>query len=564
MERFAATAERIASQSAKLEKIAQLAEYLRTLDDHDLVAATRFFSGTPFAARDRRTLSVGGRAIVGVAQRVWGFDDAALGRGYRATGDLGAALAPLVRPPRHAMLFNDRLSPAVLDTLFGEIAAASGKRANQRREAVLERIFRACEDPAVATYVVKIITGDLRVGLREGLVLDAIAQAFGTNSATVRRGLMASGDVGAVALAAKHGTLAELRIDYFTPIGFMLATPVTYGDVYKELEAAARWHFEDKYDGIRAQAHLHNGMVRLFSRRLNDVTASYPEVANALALVDGDAILDGEIVAMRDGRVLPFRLLQARLQRKNVEEALLREIPIAYVVFDVLAVGDDLLLDEPLAARRGRLADLFHPTAQLRHAPFEAEGELAAADVNARFEAARARGNEGLMLKRADSPYAPGRRGKWWLKLKRELSTLDVVVVAVEWGNGKRAGVLSDYTFAVRDDHRLLTIGKAYSGLTDAEIAELTRWFLEHRLAPSYQRAKARAHEIPVEPKVVLEVAFDVIQESDLHESGFSLRFPRIVRIREDKPPEEIDTLERVREIYREMLAREGIGAASN
>jgi DNA ligase-1 len=559
MERFAATAERIASHPAKLEKIALLAEYLQTLDDADLLAAARFFSGTPFAARDRRTLSIGGRTIVEVARRVWGFDDAALALGYRATGDLGAALGPLVRAPHDAMLFSDRLTPASLDVFFGEIAEASGKRASRRREAVLERILRACEDPLVAIYVVKIVTGDLRVGLREGLVLDAIARAFDADPAAVRRGAMASGDVGAVALAAKHGTLAELRVDFGAPIGFMLATPVAYGVVYKEL-AGAIWHLEDKYDVIRAQAHVRNGAVQIFSRRLNDVTASYPEVASALATISSDAILDGEIVAMRDGRVLPFRLLQARLQRKSVDEALLRDVPIAYVVFDLLALGDELLLDEPLVARRERLADLFEPGAHLMHAPFETSSEIAAADVNARFAAARARGNEGLMLKRADAPYAPGRRGKWWLKLKRELSTLDVVVVAVEWGNGKRAGVLSDYTFAVRgDDGGLQTIGKAYSGLTDAEIAQLTPWFLEHRLPPAHQREKARAHEIPVEPRIVLEVAFDVIQESDLHESGFSLRFPRIVRVRDDKPSEEIDTLERVREIYREMLSREGI-----
>jgi DNA ligase-1 len=179
--------------------------------------------------------------------------------------------------------------------------------------------------------------------------------------------------------------------------------------------------------------------------------------------------------------------------------------------------------------------------------------------VNERFEAARARGNEGLMLKRAGAPYLPGRRGKWWFKLKRELSTLDVVVVAVEWGHGKRSGVLSDYTFAVRGEHgELLTIGKAYSGLTDAEIAALTPWFLDHHLPIEHQRAKARSHEIPVEPKIVLEVAFDVIARSELHESGFSLRFPRIVRIRDDKPAEEIDTIGRVAEIYSEMLEREG------
>ncbi len=559
MERFAATAEQVASNPGKLEKIAILARYFRELDDANLLAAARFFSGDPFAGRNHRTLSVGGRTIVEVARRVWGFGDAALGRNYRATGDLGAALGALVEAPRDAMLFRDRLTPATLDDLFGEIAQASGKRASRRREAVLERILRACEEPLVATYVVKIVTGDLRVGLREGLVLESIARAFEVDAAAVRRGAMACGDVGIVALAAKHGTLAELRVDYGTPIGFMLATPVTYGEVYKEL-ADFVWHFEDKYDGIRVQAHVRDGRARLFSRRLNEITASYPEVARALESMRGPAILDGEIVAMRDGRVLPFRFLQARLARKTLDEALLRDVPIAYVVFDVLALGDELLLDEPLAARRERLSDLFAPSANLVHAPFESARELTGAEVNARFEAARARGNEGLMLKRADAPYAPGRRGKWWLKLKRELSTLDVVVVAVEWGNGKRAGVLSDYTFAVRgDDGGLQAIGKAYSGLTDDEISEMTRWFLDHRLPLERRREKARAQEIPVEPKIVLEVAFDVIAKSNLHESGFSLRFPRIVRIRDDKPPQEIDTLERVKEIYREMLAREGI-----
>ncbi len=278
MERFAETAARIASHSGKLEKIELLAQYFRTLDDADLPAAARFFTGSPFAARDSRTLSVGGRTIVEVARRVWEFDDAALGGAYRATGDLGAALAPLVRPPRAATLFSEHLTPAMLDARFGEIAAASGKQSNRRREAVLERIFRACTDPLVATYVVKIITGDLRVGLREGLVLDAIARAFGADPDAVRRGVMAAGDAGAVALAAKHGTLAELRVEYGAPIGFMLATPVTYATEYPQLDGAV-WIVEDKYDGIRAQAHVRDGNVRLFSRRLNDVTSSYPEIA---------------------------------------------------------------------------------------------------------------------------------------------------------------------------------------------------------------------------------------------------------------------------------------------
>lgn len=566
MERFALTAQRIASTPGKLEKVAALASYFRSLDDADLLAAARFFTGNPFASRDRRTLSVGGRAIVAAAQRVWDFDDAALSANYRATGDLGAALGALARPPVDAMLFRDRLTPATLDVLFGEIAEASGKRANRRREAVLERILRACDDSLVATYVVKIITGDLRVGLREGLVLDAIAAAFDADGGAVRRGLMACGDVGAVALAAKHGTLDELRVEYGTPIGFMLATPIPYGETYAELAGDA-WLFEDKYDGIRVQAHLRAGSVTLFSRRLNDVTAAYPEVAAELAMLSRDAIFDGEVVAMRDGRVQPFRTLQARLQRKVVDESLRAEVPVAYVVFDLLALDGDLLIDEPLSGRREQLADLFIESKHLKLSPIErtstalstGSNEPAPAQVNERFEAARARGNEGLMLKRAGAPYLPGRRGKWWRKLKRELSTLDVVVVAVEWGHGKRSSVLSDYTFAVRGERgELLTIGKAYSGLTDAEIAALTPWFLDHRLPIEHQRAKARSHEIPVEPKIVLEVAFDVVARSELHESGFSLRFPRIVRIRDDKPPEEIDTIGRVAEIYREMLEREG------
>ena len=556
MRRFAVTAQRIAATAAKLEKIALLAEYFRELDDADLLAAARFFTGTPFAARDRRTLSIGGRTIVNVAQRVWGFSDADIGAGYRATGDLGAALGPLVRPPRDATLFGEeRLTPATLDVLFGEIAEASGKRSGSRREAVLERILRGCDDPLVATYVIKIITGDLRVGLREGLVLDAIARAFDADGASVRRALMATGDVGEVAVAAKHGMLSELRIAYGTPIGFMLATPVTYGESYPEA-AGARWFFEDKYDGIRAQAHVTNGEARLFSRRLNEVSAGYPEVIDVLRAIERNVILDGEIVAMREGRVLPFRTLQARLQRKLADETLRREVPVAYVVFDILALDGDLLIDETLERRRELLDRLLATKGAIVVSPYGVAESVAAAEINEHFEVARARGNEGLMLKRADAPYLPGRRGKWWLKLKRELSTLDVVVVAVEWGHGKRAKVLSDYTFAVRgDEGELMTVGKAYSGLTDVEIAELTPWFLEHRL--DTQRPKARFSEIPVEPEIVLEVAFDIVQESDLHESGFSLRFPRIVRIRDDKPADQIDTIADVRRIYDAMLARE-------
>ena len=223
----------------------------------------------------------------------------------------------------------------------------------------------------------------------------------------------------------------------------------------------------------------------------------------------------------------------------------------------MLAAGSRFLLDAPLAERRAELAARLRENEFVRLAPWQAlESGAPAERVHELFEAARQRGNEGLMLKRSDSPYVPGRRGKWWLKLKRELSTLDAVVVGVEWGHGKRKGVLSDYTFAVRrsaSDPELLPIGKAYSGLTDAEIAEMTEWFLAHRTGA------LGSYGFAVEPSIVLEIAFDIIQPSTLHASGFALRFPRIVRLRPDKPASESDTLADVERIYREMLEREGV-----
>ena len=551
---FAQACEAVASTASKLEKIRVLATYLAGLDDANLAAAARYFTGNPFAARDQRSLAIGGRSIIAAAEATWGFTGAQLSQTYREHGDLGAALAPFVRPAPTLALFADVLSPAFLKTLLDDIAAASGKNAGRKRQVLCERIFAACKDPLEAKYVVKIMTGDLRIGLREGLVVDAIAQAFDEETAAVRRASMAAGDIGEVAVAAKRHELEHIRISYGTPIGFMLASPVAYGSTYREL-AGSDWIVEDKFDRIRAQIHKDGQSVRIFSRTLNDVSHSYPEVVAALKHIAGSVILDGELIAQRDGRVLPFRYLQARLQRKDVSPELLAEVPVVYACFDILAKDGAFLLDAPLIERRAQLAATVIPSDHLLRAPWQTlEPGENPERLHERFDDARERGHEGLVFKRSDSPYFPGKRGKWWLKLKRELSTLDVVVVAVEWGHGKRAKVLSDYTFAVRGANgELLTIGKAYSGLTDAEIAENTTWFLEHQTGK-------RGYALAVEPTKVIEVAFDIIQESTLHESGFSLRFPRIVRIRDDKPASEIDTIDRVREIYAEMLKREGVG----
>jgi DNA ligase-1 len=562
---FAQTCAAIAATASKLDKIALVAGYLRELADADLAPATRYFTGNPFPQAQERSLAVGGRTIVAAAAHTWGVDDGALSVAYRATGDLGAALGPFVQPAHDLGLFRETLTPARLYGLLSEIADASGKNAQKRRRFLCERVFAACTDPLEATYVVKIMTGELRIGLREGLVVDAVAAAFERDPRAVRRAASAAGDLGAVALAAKHDTLDGVTIAYHAPLAFMLASPIAYGSEYKDL-ASATWLVEDKYDGIRAQAHVTPGRVSLFSRTLNDVAASYPEVVDALRALPGSCALDGELVAVRDGRVLPFRYLQARLQRKEVSDDLLREVPVRYVVFDALARDETFFLDHPLADRRAALAELLAgASSALELAPWTAlEAGAAPEAVHERFEDSRVRGHEGLVFKRTDSPYAPGRRGKAWLKLKRELATLDCVVVAVERGHGRRVNVLSDYTFAVRDGDELAVLGKAYSGLTDVEIAEMTQWFEAHRLPPGearavYEQLDLKRREIVVEPQIVVEIAFDIIQKSDLHAGGFALRFPRIVRLRPDKLPEDADTLERVAEIYDEMLAREGV-----
>jgi DNA ligase-1 len=552
---FANACDDIASRSAKNAKIERLAAYFRSLDGENLRAAARFVTGDPLAAHDDRKLAIGGRTLLAAAEAVWGVDATLVSVAYRATGDLGEALARVAREPAALGLFAEELTPAGFATMLDDLASASGKAAGKRRQGVCERAFRACHDPREVAYVAKILTGDLRIGLRAGLVLDAIALAFERDPAVVRRAAMAAGDVGAVALAARADGLGEIAIRYGAPIGFMLASPMTFGSSYRELTAGT-WLVEDKYDGIRAQAHVRGGTARLFSRTFNDISRSFPEVIAALGACPHDAIFDGEIVAKRGETILPFRYLQTRLQRAQPDDALQREIPVQFVAFDVLAAGDRFLLDEPLVERRTEVAALVARSDALSAAPWHTLEPGASPETIAElFDAARARGNEGLMLKRTDAPYVPGRRGKWWLKLKRELSTLDVVVVGVEWGHGKRNKVLSDYTFAVRrsaDDGELLTIGKSYSGLTDVEIADMTAWFLEHQTG-------TKRRMLTVTPEVVIEVAFDVIQTSSLHESGFSLRFPRIARLRFDKRASEIDTLGDVRRIYETMLEREGV-----
>ena len=371
---------------------------------------------------------------------------------------------------------------------------------------------------------------------------------------------MLTGDIGRLATLARDDRLDDAELALFHPLKFMLASPAEdAAEIVRRLGAEV-W-VEDKYDGIRAQLHKRGPDVRLYSRDLHDVSSQFPEVVEAARDLPWDGVLDGEILGFKDGLVLPFISLQTRLGRKRPSAAVLADIPVIYVAFDALALGggEDELGDADRGAAPARAparaagdagrARTCRPrrASCARHlAVARAEDELEAA-----FADARARRNEGLMVKDPDSVYSPGRRGLGWLKMKKALATIDCVVVGVEVGHGKRHGVLCDYTFAVRDEAtgELVNIGKAYSGLTDAEIAEMTRWFEAHTIA-RYGRYRQ------VEPTVVVEIAFDVIVRSRRHASGFSLRFPRIHALRPDKTVDEIDTVATVDRAVRGPPAR--------
>ena len=568
MIRFAKAAELIAATSKKLEKIAILAEYLKARTPEEAAASAVFLSGRPFPVWEETTLQVGGRVLWRIVGELSGKNEADMTAAYRRHGDLGAVAGDVL----HERSRDGGLNILQVKGKFREIAAARGAAA----KAALARELLAQATPLEAKYIINIMTGDLRIGLKESLVEEAIAKAYGGTLVEVQRANMLLGDIGETLKLAIAYQLPDAKMRLFHPLGFMLASPAESAeDALSYFQHAL---VEDKYDGIRAQAHCSGGEVRIFSRTRDEITESFPELPAALVGLPQDVILDGEIVAWsyltadsnEPGRALPFSTLQARLGRKKVSDKLMQQVPVAYLVFDVLYAGGQLSMDRPLR-ERGELLDSLlsaprtslSPSVPRGHARAQARfefgndvspsntrvirapvfGASTPQELDQLFEAAQARGNEGLLIKDPEAAYTPGRRGKSWLKLKRELATLDVVVTAVEYGHGKRIGVLSDYTFAVRDGEKLVNIGKAYSGLTDVEIAEMTQWFLEHTI-------EDQGFRLVVEPKIVLEVAFNNMMESDRHESGYALRFPRIVRLRPDKLPEDADTIERAKEIY--------------
>lgn len=517
--------------SRTLDRRATLARFLASIDDDaDLAAVVRFVEGRPFASTDERMLGSGGAMLIDVALPLVGLDD----RVFRAVaiekGEIGEALRATW--PRSSTC--PTLTLAQVVDAFDRIASSPAAE----KRAVLSTLLADCIEPAEVCLLAKIILGDMRSGVGAGLIVPSIAQAFGRSEADVRRAVMLESSLDRVAVLARHDRLAEARFALLSPVQAMLAQPIASARD-AELPAFA----EPKLDGIRAQLHKRGDVVRLFSRTGERIDGSFTDVVASIASIPHDLVLDGEVVSWIKGRIGAFADLQPRLNRRRSVRAASAEAPARFFAFDVLYLDGTLLIDEPYIARRRQLESLEGVDA--------VESSLLGTpdDVERHFERIKQQGYEGLVLKAGDSTYTPGRRGSGWSKLKTHLPTLDLVVTVAERGHGKRREVLSDYTFAAwdrdpaRPDAKLVNVGKAYSGLSDQEILQLTEVFRAITLSDD-----GRRHH--VEPRIVLEIAFEGIRTSKRHPSGFALRFSRIQRVRDDKTPAQADTLDRVRQIH--------------
>jgi DNA ligase-1 len=543
-------------------------------------------SGKIFPRGSPHNLNIGFRTILQSLLEISNLNDYDIKRIHLEHGDVGAIAEYAVSKKQVVTLFDqlngkgggEKLTLSDMSTQFKKIASLKGQHSNNDKKNILKGLLIRCS-PLEAKYLIKIITNEMRMGSYEGLVELAIAEAFGREVRDVREAMLVSGDVANVALLSKRNSLGSVTVEPFVPMSFMLADVMFTAEeiiTYFEKPLACEY----KYDGIRVQMHKFGHNCKLYSRNLADITYAFPElVDNALQarikneerhqideienanegdVADVDFILDGELIAFKNNKPLHFQELQKRLRRKNMTKGTLTETPIRYVVYDIMFCGKKQVIKETLENRKKLLSKILFKGSIINA---QSDTITTAGEMVSKFKTSKESGHEGLVVKDPSSQYHPGKRGRYWIKLKEELDTIDTVIVMAEYGHGKRAGTLSDYTLAVRDfPHEsdvyttdtedegslfsnLKIIGKAYSGLSDKEINHMT-----NKLRSLIIRDEG--NRIIVKPEIVLEVSFDTIQKSNRHDGGYALRFPRIKNIRHDKGLKDIDTLEKIRVIH--------------
>jgi len=531
--------EKVKSTTSKLEKISKLGSFLKTLDDETLYAALRLLTSSVYPPWLNIELQVGYSTLANLLLEISGVDKEEFGKIYLKYGDLGEAAEEILSKGKTIKpLIHKDLSIIRVYNILRKVAEYEGEGSYSYKKNALRELFIDAS-PLEAKYLIKIITGELRIGLSEGLLEESLAYALNINVNNLREKILILPDIPEVSRKLRQNKDSEIELELLRPTSFMLAEPMYSAEEimnYYKKELIVEY----KYDGIRAQLHKKGNKIKIFSRRLDEISFYLPEIKDSMINLTEDVILDAEIISIKNDKPVPFNVLQRRLRRKVIDKKLLEEIPLKAIVYDILYYKDKSIYKSPLRERKRILSEMnLEGNLELGFFKF-VKNSL---EISKLFEDSLNKGYEGLMIKDPDSPYTPGKRGKAWIKLKKEFDTLDVVIVAAEYGHGKRAGILSDYTFAVRDGNELKVIGKAYSGLTDDEIEYMDKLLRSLCI-------EDLGYKLIVKPQIVLEVAFDSIQISDRHDSGFALRFPRIKRIRWDKSVEDIDTIEKVKEIY--------------
>jgi len=542
---FAEFCEKLEKISSTLELTARIAAFLKEIEDErDLYDIVLFILGKVYPPWDERELGVGVGLIYEALENVSGVKKTKIEEMIRDLGDLGLAAEELTKRKKMATLAFEELTVKKVRETFDEISSLTGEGSRKRKIMLLTGLY-GLASPIEARYLTRLILNEMRLGVGEGIMRDAIARAFGTDPEIVERAYMITNDLGKVAVVAKNeGSegLRNMRVQIHVPVRMMLAQVAeSFEQAMNEMKVAA---VEWKFDGSRVQVHWDGKKVTVYSRRLESVTNALPEMVDEIKrCVKPNVILDGEVIAVKDGRPMPFQHVLRRFRRKHDVGKMVEKIPLEVHFFDVI-YSEGETIDLPLTERRKILESVIKESEKVKIAMQAITDDVK--EVERIYRQAIDAGHEGVMIKNPNSPYIPGKRGKHWLKLKAIMETLDLVVVGGEWGEGKRSHWLSSFELACVDTTtgNLLKVGKVATGFTEDDLEELTELFKPLIVSQEGKR-------VEFIPKYVFEVAYQEIQKSPKYESGYALRFPRFIRLRDDKDVDEADTIERVENLYK-------------
>lgn len=545
-EDFAKVCSAIEHISGSLEITTNVSNFLKEVSDEELPIVTRFIMGHVFPVWSNKELGLGPNLLYSAISRTSSLPVKRIEELIKETGDVGLALEKAILCGKtHLNLFSEseQLSIKEVYLRFERISELSGKGSQDAKIKNLQYLFSQAK-PTEIVYLSRLAIEEMRIGVGEGIVRNAIAEAFGVPSELVERGILLTNDLGLVAITAKKEGkegLIKLGVMINRPLRMMLAQiGAGINETIKEMGyVAVEW----KYDGARVQIHKNENDITIYSRKLEDVTSSLPDLVKSIRtnVLTNCVILDGEAVAIgKNNRPMAFQEILRRFRRKYDVSTTAIEIPLCLNLFDILYLNGDSLIDIPLIKRREKLEEVCDKSVVAKQIITDDP-----AVVESIYNEALAAGHEGVMLKNPGSPYSPGKRGKNWLKLKPIMETLDLVVIGGEWGEGRRTKFIGSYLLACRDPdtEKFLPIGRVATGITDEQLEDLTKLFKDLIILEN-------GIHVDIEPKIVFEVAFEEIQKSPNYGSGYALRFPRLVNVRTDKSKEDADSIERIEQLY--------------